>query len=142
MYASRVVSSASPMASQISFILASRSKRLSYADLSTCSRVMPFWSAVCWSRYPTVTFFAHSILPSSGISLPVMMFIKVDLPSPLAPMRPMCSPLRRRKDTSSKIILSPKPWVKCSTFNMLINISWKFVNCASHRQHHIINPAA
>ncbi len=40
------------------------------------------------------------ILPSSGISLPVIMFIKVDFPSPLAPISPMCSPFRRRKETS------------------------------------------
>ena len=70
---------------------------------------------------PARTFFAHSTFPSSGMSLPVTMFIKVDFPSPLAPTRPMCSPFRRRKDTSLKMARSPKPWVRCSTFKILIS---------------------
>ena len=34
---------------------------------------------------------------------------------------PMCSPFRRRKDTSLKMARSPKPWVRCSTFKILIS---------------------
>ena len=37
------------------------------------------------------------------------MFINVDLPSPFAPTRPMCSPFKSRKDTSWKMARSPKP---------------------------------
>ena len=65
-------------------------------------------------------FFAHSILPSSGISFPVIIFINVDFPSPLAPTSPICSPFNNLNDTSSNIALSPKPCVRCSTFNKLI----------------------
>ena len=49
----------------------------------------------------------------------VTMLKKVDFPSPLAPTRPMCSPFNRRKDTSWKIALSPKPWDKCSTVKII-----------------------
>ena len=111
------------MASQISFILSSCCIKKSNAPESTVLIVMPFSKTACWSRYPTRTFFAHSILPSSGISLLVIMFINVDFPSPLAPTSPMCSPLRRRKETSVNIALSPNPCDKCSTFKILIKIS-------------------
>ena len=68
-------------------------------------------------------FLDHSIFPSSGISLPVMIFINVDFPSPLAPTKPTCSPLSRRKETSVKMALSPKPWLSFSTFKLsLIHI--------------------
>ena len=36
--------------------------------------------------------------------------MNVDLPSPFAPIRPICSPFSRRNDTSLKIARSPKPW--------------------------------
>ena len=57
-----------------------------------------------------------------GIIFPVMIFINVDFPSPFAPMRPICSPFNRRKETSVKIARSPKPWLRCSTFKILIKL--------------------
>ena len=42
------------------------SYRKSNADASTDWIVIPFSSTACWSRYPTLTFFAHSTFPSSG----------------------------------------------------------------------------
>jgi len=49
----------------------------------------------------------------------------VDLPSPLAPTRPICSPFNNLKETSSNIALSPKPCVRCSTYiiSHLLNIN-------------------
>ena len=111
---------ASPILSQMPFICSSISKSQAKADFNTSRIVMPFSRTVCWSRYPTRTFFAHSIFPSSGISFPVIIFINVDFPSPLAPTRPICSPFSRRKDTSWKIARSPKPWERFCTFNILI----------------------
>ena len=111
---------ASPIWSQIWFIFSSISNKKEKALFNTSRMVIPFSRTVCWSRYPTRTFFAHSTFPSSGINLSVMMLMKVDFPSPLAPMRPMCSPFKSRNDTSVKMARSPKPWLKCSTFNILI----------------------
>ena len=115
-------SEASPIFAQMSFIFSSISKRKENALFNTSRIVMPFSSTVCWSRYPTRTFFDHSTFPSSGIIFPVMIFINVDFPSPFAPMRPICSPFNRRKETSVKIARSPKPWLRCSTFKILIKL--------------------
>ena len=106
--------------SQISFIRSSITNKSSNACRITEPIVIPFSSTECWSRYPTLIFLAHSILPSSGISFPVIIFINVDFPSPLAPTSPICSPFNNLNDTSSNIALSPNPCVRCSTFNKLI----------------------
>ena len=60
-------------------------------------------------RIDKCPFMETKTLPSSGCRRPVMMFIKVDFPSPFAPIKPMCSPFKRRKETSWKMALSPKP---------------------------------
>ena len=52
--------------------------------------------------------------------------MKVDFPSPFAPTSPICSPFNRRKLTSLKMALSPKPCVNFSTFKILINVLLKF----------------
>ena len=114
------------MASHIVFIFSSIAKRSAKALLRTSLIVIPFVRTACWSRYPTFTFLAHSTFPSSGMSFPVIMLIKVDFPSPLAPISPMCSPFKSLKDTSLKIALSPKPWLKCSTFSILIFFPFPF----------------
>ena len=82
--------------------------------------VIPGSKTACWSKYPTLTFLFHSTLPSSGINLPVTMFINVDFPSPFAPTNPICSPFNNLKDTLLKIALSPKPWLKFVTFNIIL----------------------
>ena len=117
-------SDASPILSQISFICSSISNRKENALFNTSRIVMPFSRTACWSKYPARTFLDHSTLPSSGCNLPVMMFMKVDFPSPLAPTSPICSPFNNLKETSWKIARSPNPWLKCSTFKILINITY------------------
>ena len=52
-----------------------------------------------------------------------MIFRNVDLPSPLAPINPTCSPFNKRNDASSKICRAPKPWVTFETVKTLISIS-------------------
>ena len=115
--------SASAIASNIAVILSSISYRYEKAERSTSPIVIPGSSTVCWSRYPTLIFFAHSTLPSSGISFPVTIFINVDLPSPLAPISPICSPLRSLKETLLKMALSPKPWLRFSTLSIIVKSS-------------------
>ena len=113
------------------------SYRKSNADASTDWIVMPFSSTACWSRYPTLTFLAHSTFPSSGISLPVIIFINVDLPSPLAPTNPILSSLLSWKDTLLNIALSPNPCVSPVTVSKLIsNIPFLvFLNSCFHHLH-------
>ena len=68
--------------------------------------------------------------------------MKVDFPSPLAPTRPMCSPFNKRKDTSSKIARSPKPWLKFFTSKILmldslslISLVWLYhLHCKMKRE--------
>ena len=60
---------ASPIWSQIWFIFSSISNKKEKALFNTSRMVMPFSRTVCWSRYPTRTFFAHSTFPSSGMQL-------------------------------------------------------------------------
>ena len=79
------------------------------ASLNTSLIVIPFSKTACWSKYPTVALDDHFILPASGINFFVIIFKKLDFPSPLAPTRAICSPFLSLKDTFSSIVLAPKP---------------------------------
>ena len=67
-----------------------------------------------------MTFLLQVIFPDSGSILRVRMFMKVDLPSPFAPTRATCSPFKRRKETSEKMMRPPKLCDSFSTVKMLM----------------------
>ena len=58
----------------------------------------------------------------------MIIFKNVDLPSPFAPTRPMCSPLSRRKEAFSRICLAPKPWLTFVTVSKLILVSCMMID--------------
>ena len=61
--------------------------------------------------------------PLSASSAPIMHFKRVVLPAPLAPTRPIRSPLLTSKETFSKTVLIPKDFDNPLIFKTAISFS-------------------
>ena len=80
--------------------LTSVSVRVGYSSQKSSITVLSevYW-AICWSKYPISTFVPKRMLPESAGIDPTMVLIRVDFPSPLAPIIPSLSPLLTSKET-------------------------------------------